>query len=653
MPRTGSKLARIPDAAPLLPSWHVERDGIMQDLCNVLCDEDDSPRLLGIVGDSGSGKTTCAAEFVRRKNVREIFCDGILWLTVNKGGKDRVPALMRQLAADVHETVTSGINRPPAASDPPARYIRKIVERGSGRQYGARLRCLVVADNVWEAEVIMKLRGTAMWVLVTTCTAELVTDARGSVVKAGSLSEEDAQLLLRRAAEVSVEVEVPGDDATKEVIELCGRTAIDLVSVGRWSTIRGNDNHLVALSDAAANIRADLEKTRPEGGNEGRSSSTRAEQRMAILRVGLHILGSVNKQAKWLCLALAVIPDGYAFGVSDAAMLLDDGPFQGIIDETAAEVVLCTLEQWGIVTTAVDVGESPRRPQHRPFYRLHDVHSNAARSSLKDHAGVCRSAVRTWVEHLSSLEVLKSTDVHMLMALWGAVELVRNEGWAARRPYEISLSRMDTSDPEFCRESLAAVANFHFFGGDMGAEYMVRQQLLELEQKVLGPAHPGVLNTLTRLADCARGTGDAKAAREWYLKAESISSNIVFHMQDGFYEDDSVLVESLKSLAWSMMEAGERTRAEIIFRQVVEIQEARSSPNDLKLANTLYKLGRCVREAGGRDEEAQVILLRAMHILEVKRRPDHWLTMLTLEQLELCKGGDAAHEDDTTTASTP
>ena len=52
------------------------------------------PKVVGLVGPSGSGKTTAASAIVRGTEAREAFSDGILWLTVNKGARGRLPSLM-------------------------------------------------------------------------------------------------------------------------------------------------------------------------------------------------------------------------------------------------------------------------------------------------------------------------------------------------------------------------------------------------------------------------------------------------------------------------------------------------------------------------------------------------------------------------------
>lgn len=127
-----------------------------------------------------------------------------------------------------------------------ATYVKEYMEKG---RRGEGLRCLVVADNVWEKEeVVWTLLETKMWVLLSTSNAELVTGVDGEFVGVAQLSEADAESVLQRAAELSPDMRLPGDAVN--LIELCGRVAIDLAFVGRWSTVRGRKDRS-AWSDAA------------------------------------------------------------------------------------------------------------------------------------------------------------------------------------------------------------------------------------------------------------------------------------------------------------------------------------------------------------------------------------------------------------------
>lgn len=376
------------------------------------------PRVVGLVGESGSGKTSVAAEIVRSPEVLEYFSDGVVWLPVNRGDgeEDRLQALMCWLARLVREEIgtrhdcggeggggsaasggggggggASGgffaSGTPAASSSGLARNSEDGAARvksfvGGGEIHGGvrrrrQLRCLVVADNVCEADVVAKLRETGMWVLLTSRKADVVRKAGGKPVVVGRLLEADAEWVLRRASELPSDE--PSPVGASDLLELCGRAALDLAFVGRWSTVRGSRDPM-AWRDAAESIRADLqnlELTR-EGENtavgvtvKGRpllirqqstaSCSTvddgaapvsvlgsdassprpsscsvasralqaaRENRRKAILRAGFRelVTGTGDDRVRLLYLSLGVLPDGHDFTAKDAVVLLRESP---------------------------------------------------------------------------------------------------------------------------------------------------------------------------------------------------------------------------------------------------------------------------------------------------------------------------------------
>lgn len=264
------RYARVPSLAPPRESWHVRRERVISTVLQSLLST--SPGVVGLVGGEGAGKSTTAAEIVRSPEVLEYFSDGVVWLPVNKGNgsKAELPSVMHRLAGMVHEEIVSRHDGGSAAAAAPvtdirdsaedsAAYIRGVVERGAELRDGKRrqLRCLVVADNVWEKEVVMKLRHTGLWVLLTSCKVEMINEVRGHPVVIGRLVEADAVRVLRRAA--GLPSGEPSPVGGKNLAELCGRMALELSFVGRWSTVRGSKDPM-AWQDAADTIRAELKK---------------------------------------------------------------------------------------------------------------------------------------------------------------------------------------------------------------------------------------------------------------------------------------------------------------------------------------------------------------------------------------------------------
>lgn len=126
-----AKMADVPQGTPTKKSWYVDRHDVMETVFEALIGEGE-PRLVGLVGDSGSGKTTAASELVRSTEVREAFSDGMVWLTVNDRATERLPSLMLQLARMVYDEVGRKLGyAAPSESGDGAAYIKQQMERGS------------------------------------------------------------------------------------------------------------------------------------------------------------------------------------------------------------------------------------------------------------------------------------------------------------------------------------------------------------------------------------------------------------------------------------------------------------------------------------------------------------------------------------------
>ncbi|CAM9623873.1 unnamed protein product, partial [Sphacelaria rigidula] len=97
------KLSAVPAGAPKVKGWHVVRNTVVDDVYNHFVSKD-GLWMAGLVGRSGSGKTTAAATIVRDEmgvvrtldretrqkalkrlsRVRALFSDGVVWLRVGR-----------------------------------------------------------------------------------------------------------------------------------------------------------------------------------------------------------------------------------------------------------------------------------------------------------------------------------------------------------------------------------------------------------------------------------------------------------------------------------------------------------------------------------------------------------------------------------------
>eukprot|EP00903_Cladosiphon_okamuranus_P018859 g17347.t1 len=614
--KTPAKLANVPRDTPARKSWHVERSHVIESVNEVLRG-DSGPCLVGLVGGSGSGKTTAASEIVRRIEVRETFSDGIVWLSVNQGANTRLPGLMLELARIVYEEVDGSVGHRPEASDDVTAYIKQRMSAAGGAK------CLMVADNVWETEVVAQLLEIGMWILLSTRDEKLVTDADGEAVGVDELSEADAESVLRRAAELPTEMRLP-DDA-KDLIELCGRVAMDLAFVGRWSTVRGRQDRK-AWSGATQKVRREISEVGCDPGNET-PEETRTKRRKAILRAGFEdiAVGSDDERVQRLYISLAMMPNGHPFTVKEAAVLLYDG-IPSAEDQVSAGGVVGVLERWSIVRSTGNA------------YRMHDAHSNFARENLLDRRNVRRSAVKMWVKYISSLDALRSFDRYALKGLWLAVEGVGGDGWDKTRPYEASLAEMDESDP-LLRESIEAVGWFQELQENLEGAYTTFRRLLEIEKRELGADHPFVLNSYQTLGSWADRLGNVDESAEWRkkeLEGLPLALGKVKRQLDGdgAEEFDGMVLRSVASTIVQLT-PDDRDEAEKLLRRSLTIEEPKLGREDVQVAYTLQHLGVCVREAG-RLEEADHMLRRCLSIKEAKLGPGDIEVAYTLQHLGVC-----------------
>ncbi len=663
------KLAVVPKNVPITKSLHVVRCAVEDEVCMIL--GGDEPATAALTGRSGAGKTTTAAAMVgerqgpvrcrnnetedqartRLNRVRALFPDGVVWLRVGKGEglPDRLPPLMLKLAQALHKDVLKMCVRGPGVGEDGESYVKRIVEQKS-------LRCLVVADDVWESEVVDKLRKTGMWVLLTTRRAESTVGAEQRVV-VDKLTELEAEDVLRGAAELP-QGERLCDDAMK-VLEICEFVAMDIALVGSWTSVRttnGIPKTKKAWARTVGEIEAQIDHVRDQGlvGNAGGMGDL---DRLAVLRAGFKYLGIQDPLAQPLYVALAVFPDGYSFGTSDAAVLLDDGE--------VAMGLISILERWGIL-----------REDISGRYRLHDAHVDFARDKLMGWEHVRQTAVDRWTSHISRMEFAVSIDVHVLLNIWQVLEQVEGKGWFDTRPYDdqlISIDTMDHSkmlavhvvaelyghDRKFCERDAIMKKVLEqcdgYPGGcvevQMAALYFTRNSLrwqgrwdesIDVERRLGEVIRPdlqlqlpfqgtGVVQKsmmFSLYAVCAKATRRYKDAEEWFrkvLKAEEDGGRA------GSYQMCWVMFE----LGLCAREAGRPGEAEELLKRALETSEIKMGPESLEVAAALHELGRCLREAR-RPGEAEELLERALEIFEIKSGADDPQVAQTLYELGLC-----------------
>lgn len=546
--RSFPAMADLPRGIPATKAWHVERPVVTEEVREhlALSGSSTTPGLVGLVGPSGAGKTTVAAMTVRNAVVRQFFCQGMLWLSVGEHAMERVPTIMSKLATKLWEQIFGKTERSPVqavifgadtcqdskdedgASDRNAEdgagYIAKLVRKHNKR-------CLVVADNVCESEVVEELKKTGLWVLFTTQHPAVAATAGVRGIHVDQVCKEEAEQVLRHRAELDSDARLP--DAAYEIMDLCQYTAMDLAFVGRWGVVRHRKDEQ-AWKKVFESIQ------------QQRTSMPQASVRSAILQAGFEQLGVENPQLKELYLSLAVLPKDLIFDVPDAAVLLY-GDNLSDHDHEATKELIQTLRRWAILDRHANVDRHTN-----DGYRVHDVHAKFVKERIAGDTVGRDKAVTFWRKHISSLDAVRSTSTDVLQKLWRAVEAV--DGCPTVRPYHAELERMDTSDLMYV-STLEAIARFCLKENDVEEASVLYKRLLPIQEadqldlletlenlgalfvrqpgewrteeaggylrralktreEMLGPHHPSIAWTLHHLSMCARHAGRFQEAEE-------------------------------------------------------------------------------------------------------------------------------------------
>lgn len=460
-------VANLPRGIPATKSWHVERQAVKEAVLEHLAPSGSvaGPRLVGLVGPSGAGKTTIAAMVVKNSDVRQHFCDGMLWLSVGENAVPRVSAVMSKLATMVWEQIFSKTEPNPVqrvvlggdnyqdckmgdgASEHQARngagYVAELMRKHEKR-------CLVVADNVWELGVIEELKKTGLWILFTTQQPDLAAAAGTRAIQVDQVCDAEAEQVLRHGAELQSDDRLPR--AAYKIMHLCHYMVMDLAFVARWGVVRHRRDDK-AWSEALRRI------------EQQRTRMPQASVRIAVLQAGFEQLGVENPMLKELYLSLAVLPHDLIFDSSDVAALLYEDELSEDDRETAKGLVQ-VLRRWAILDRQENGG-----------YRVHEAHAMFVKERIAGHAVEREKAVILWRKHISSLEAVRSTPTNVLQKLWRAVEAV--DGHLTVHPYHAKLERMDTSDPMYM-STLEAIARFCVEENDAEEASVLLKRLLDI-----------------------------------------------------------------------------------------------------------------------------------------------------------------------------
>ena len=625
------------------------------------------PWMVALVGRSGAGKTSTAMEMALQHHLRERFTDGIAWMRCGQGAGEsgRLERLMFVLAAWLHEDVENKVGIGPgdagvAIGGNAAAYIKARVEEGNA---GRGLKCLVIADDVWEPEVVDMLRQSGMHALITSRDYKLAEAWGGKAIAMDHVTEEEGLLILRKAAKLRSGEILPRE--ADGILKLCDYVAMDLNYVGRWGMLR-NQVHGAQWLRASNEIRSHMDGAEVYESGGDLVGWNPGDRRAAILRAGYTEFGWEDIRNQKLYVSLAIMPNGHAFRVSDASLLLYGEHHSQDMDNLAKDVV-DNLERWAIVRLESSDGT----------YRMHDAHADFARKMLKS-AQVKEQAVGRWSAHLSCPATVLSMDVSLLIRLWEVVNTVSGDDNLSASLYRTKLGCMDASDEKrilFAK----AVAEFFYALGDNANVVEATQVLLACSDEVQGvhpkfaafatwqlwdklPDHGGAEKEqeLLRKMDALMGVENlerwtvpdagGKEDAEWlhycglclYRVERREESETYFWRALRAWEQAGLSAPQVQlSYTWHCLgrmarEAGKPEEASERFRRALEIKKRALGSNHLQVAHTVHSLGLCQRDAG-QVEEASENFRRALEIKRATLPPNDGEIARTLQELNQCE----------------
>ncbi|CAN0504649.1 unnamed protein product, partial [Ectocarpus sp. 12 AP-2014] len=319
---------------------------------------------------------------------------------------------------------------------------------------------LVVADDVWQREVLDELQ------------------------RAG-----EAEMVLRNAAELANDACLP--EAAYDLMRRCEYAALDLDFVGRWSRTRRRTSELAWRGALDCIVDA---QTRGEG-------RLPLSWRAAVLRTGLEELAGENSANRELYLALAVIPRGQPFPPDVAAVLLygDGRSGEEREDREEAKNIFETLERWSIITR---VGSG--------WYRVHDEHTDFIQASFAANQHARNTTLIRWRRYMSSVSALVTLSEDWLSEGWNVLAEAIGEP-VPSQPYLEALNGLAPSSADRPM-ALRTAASFYRDREQWMPASDYFSQLLAIQEHTAGVDSVAVARTLHELGLCIYMSGRAEKA---------------------------------------------------------------------------------------------------------------------------------------------
>ncbi len=184
----------------------------------------------------------------------------------------------------------------------------------------------------------------------------------------------------------------------------------------------------------------------------------------------------------------------------------------------------------------------------------------------------------------------------------------------AERALEMREKLLGPAHPNVA-QSLNNLANLYLAREDLAKTEMLYRRALEIREKALGPDHPDVAGSLNNLANIYRMKGDYAKAELLYQRALEIREKVLG-------PDHPDVANPLNNLAIVYSVKGEYAKAEPLYRRALEIREKALGPNHPDVARSLNNLATIYRDRND-NARAEPLYQRALGIVEKVLGPDH------------------------------
>jgi len=161
--------------------------------------------------------------------------------------------------------------------------------------------------------------------------------------------------------------------------------------------------------------------------------------------------------------------------------------------------------------------------------------------------------------------------------------------------------------------------------GRFGEAIPLAERALSIQERALGPDHPGVLKALNDLALLYRATGD-------YAEAEALFERILEITTAARGPRDPAVAVTVNNLGILYWEQGDRARAVKFLEKALEIWQSALGPDDPKVAVALANLASIDRNSGD-SARAESRYEKALAIWEKRADPDYASFLETLRGL--------------------